>query len=1266
MEEFCYTQENPWKGLFAYREGEILYGRDNDIRDLTQYVLRDKYTLLYGKSGIGKSSILNAAVIPALRRHGFIPIVLRFSHKSENYIDQIKKAINEVLGADCIHEELPQKGKNETLYEYFHRHTFWDIEGKRVKIFLMFDQFEEIFTLQSDESKKKDFFVQLAAQCNDIRPDYLQASCPHSEALITEQLVNHNNTSCEGLLDDFEFELPDLDSIDYIEDNEVRMIFTIREDFLSEFDYYASSIPSFRNNRYFLRPINEEQAAQIIMRPCPGLVNDKDAWLIISKVTKREDFNLDGNPELTVDSAVLSLYLSRLFDARPDNGTITKSLIEQKGGEIISEFYKDAISSVSQSTADYLEESLLTGQGRRDNITVYDAKNDGHITEEELHTLVDEKKILRCFNYAGDLRIEFVHDILCDVAAAHKEERMREIQQESERKKNIIEQERIKNELESLNKRNKKLVNIVTIIFLFLGVMAVVLWDGLYHNIEIRYGIVIKKNGWFEGLEEITEEESTYRNYHFVFMYKGRWAKHPYKMEIRDGYGKLTTDHDMEAYILSKYDETDNGADSSMVERLRTACQWEFVCNANSDFVVQERALDRKGSLVFSYNRSAINDSTVLGTYNDEYGFPLMMRDSTYFFLRTTFDKRGYEVLMDFFDDQGRPITNRDSVYQTKKSYLDNGLETASLSCFLDGNYTMDRFGNCGMIARGFTSDSLRVTEYISVDNEMCPCRVKGDSIVIYKIKYDEHGRGVEISYWNENDNPDVSNLGIHAQKIEYNRHGKITRLSFFDRENNRCGRNDGLLEIRKDYDEWGNEIYYEEVYDTLCYIWRHQYVKDTVLTMEENLTIFGGDTNYLYRFYYDIDKRVETEIVEGLISKTYYDKKKSIIRENLYNENNILIVSRTATYQYNKDKTYYIELQFDADSILLEKKEYLIDSSINTISCLTYSSEGEFINGKKEKYDDLKKSEDKRILVSQESIGEDWLTKRLYKNASQDGFYYRKKFIHSIKPSLFNKVVGLYAENEFCRPSLICDWTGAYYAYLLTSAGIKYFDEKGKEIIPQNDKWNYIGYIETLKKDTTLGFKNGDIILSCNKWDMAFYIWPDIAFLDFPFDKKLERAFLVARFNHQSAEYDTVSILVPPNTELDRYIEINKMRCTTYEEHAVQLMLNKYVRQPMIKATPFDESHYAFKHGLRSSVLILKWNNWSFSTDKTEDFGEVLEASRKKHKTIVYFDCDNKRIGTLETDLDTIGLYIQDTIIRPYLFDMISGYYKEWSKRDR
>ena len=192
-------RKNPWLGLESYKEGEILYGRDDDIRDLSQCILNDTNTLLYGKSGIGKSSILNAGILPAARRNGYLPVLIRLSHKEkDSYLYQINQAIinailvsknsasRNILPSNNVenikidisslkHEIVPCKNiESESIYEYFHRHTFHDVNGERLKLLIIFDQFEEIFTLQENVQKKKRFFAHLADMLNDVMPDELQ------------------------------------------------------------------------------------------------------------------------------------------------------------------------------------------------------------------------------------------------------------------------------------------------------------------------------------------------------------------------------------------------------------------------------------------------------------------------------------------------------------------------------------------------------------------------------------------------------------------------------------------------------------------------------------------------------------------------------------------------------------------------------------------------------------------------------------------------------------------------------------------------------------------------------------------------------------------------------------------------------------------------------------------------------------------------------------------------------------------------------------
>ena len=67
---------NPYKGLKTYQEEDSKYfwGRANELSSLFEQVNSRKNTILSGMSGSGKSSLINAGLIPKLKDNGYIPI----------------------------------------------------------------------------------------------------------------------------------------------------------------------------------------------------------------------------------------------------------------------------------------------------------------------------------------------------------------------------------------------------------------------------------------------------------------------------------------------------------------------------------------------------------------------------------------------------------------------------------------------------------------------------------------------------------------------------------------------------------------------------------------------------------------------------------------------------------------------------------------------------------------------------------------------------------------------------------------------------------------------------------------------------------------------------------------------------------------------------------------------------------------------------------------------------------------------------------------
>ncbi len=122
--------ENPWPGLLAYREEDqdFFYGRKAESQELLRLVQRGSLTVLFGLSGLGKSSLLQAGVFPRLRQKNVFPVYIRldFSDGHRPLTEQVKQTIAREAAIEDV--EAPAGVDGETLWEYVHRQDadFWD------------------------------------------------------------------------------------------------------------------------------------------------------------------------------------------------------------------------------------------------------------------------------------------------------------------------------------------------------------------------------------------------------------------------------------------------------------------------------------------------------------------------------------------------------------------------------------------------------------------------------------------------------------------------------------------------------------------------------------------------------------------------------------------------------------------------------------------------------------------------------------------------------------------------------------------------------------------------------------------------------------------------------------------------------------------------------------------------------------------------------------------------------------------------------------
>src|SRR4051794_29625636 len=69
--EHAATRKNPYVGPRPYQIGEKLYGRRRELAELRDLLISERIVMLYSPSGAGKTSLIQAELVPALIAEGF-------------------------------------------------------------------------------------------------------------------------------------------------------------------------------------------------------------------------------------------------------------------------------------------------------------------------------------------------------------------------------------------------------------------------------------------------------------------------------------------------------------------------------------------------------------------------------------------------------------------------------------------------------------------------------------------------------------------------------------------------------------------------------------------------------------------------------------------------------------------------------------------------------------------------------------------------------------------------------------------------------------------------------------------------------------------------------------------------------------------------------------------------------------------------------------------------------------------------------------------
>lgn len=197
----------PYKFLDYYTEQDarLFFGREREVEGICSRILAHRSFILHGRSGVGKSSLVRAGLMPRLKAAGHPVFALR------SFTDPIREVAHALAPVSKVSSIGTEGLKLVDLVEEAGRRS----PGQFV--ILLLDQFEEFFSILGLETKQG--FITAIGEL----------------------------FACEAL--------------------PVRLVFVLREDLLAEMSQFKPSIPEIFHHEYRLQRFNREQASRAIMEP---------------------------------------------------------------------------------------------------------------------------------------------------------------------------------------------------------------------------------------------------------------------------------------------------------------------------------------------------------------------------------------------------------------------------------------------------------------------------------------------------------------------------------------------------------------------------------------------------------------------------------------------------------------------------------------------------------------------------------------------------------------------------------------------------------------------------------------------------------------------------------------------------------------------------------------------------------------------------------------------------------------------------------------
>ena len=348
--------QSPFKFLDSYtkEDKDIFFGREAEVEDVYTKVFQGKILLVYGASGTGKSSLISCGLANKFQDSDWLPVNVR---RGINIVDSLRQQLEKTMltsVASSKNNSFPKLLKSIYLDHF-------------KPIFLIFDQFEELFIFGDREEWEK--FV------NTVREV--------------------------------------LDS-----DLQVRFIFIVRGEYLEYLTDFEQVLPEIFGNRIRIEKMTRTNAVNCITGPCRSFGIEVEQQFPDNLLTKLSPNKTD------IELTYLQVFLDRIFkkaSEKTKEGKIifSNGLLEELGnvGDVLSQFLDEQIELIPDSEkALALLKAFVSTDATKKQISLQQAaefvKTIGQeLNEKQVDILIQElvkRRILKDKDEAG--RYELRHD----------------------------------------------------------------------------------------------------------------------------------------------------------------------------------------------------------------------------------------------------------------------------------------------------------------------------------------------------------------------------------------------------------------------------------------------------------------------------------------------------------------------------------------------------------------------------------------------------------------------------------------------------------------------------------------------------------------------------------------------------------------------------------------------------------------------------------------------------------------------------------------